>query len=50
MPELELKYKIAACLDVVDFLDIIGIDMGELVELLEDKIFEYEEELERACR
>ena len=50
MPELELKYRIAACLDVVDFLDIIGIDIGDLVERFEDEIEEFEEQLERACR
>lgn len=50
MPELELKYRIAACLDVVDFLDIIGIGIEELVEFLEEEIEEHQEELERACR
>lgn len=50
MPEQELKYKIAQCLDVIEFLDIIGADLGDLVERFEEEIDEYREELERACR
>lgn len=46
----ELKYEIAAKLDVLEFLDIIGYDLSDLVELLEDEICEHEDELARACR
>lgn len=46
----ELKYEIAAKLDVLEFLDIIGYDLSDLVELLEDEIKEHEDELARACR
>lgn len=44
----ELKEEVAAKLDVVEFLDIIGLDMHDLVELLEEYVQEYSEELKRA--
>lgn len=46
----ELKYKIVATLDVMEFLDIIGYDLSDLVEILEEQIEENEAALERACR
>lgn len=46
----ELKYKVAQCLDVMEFLDIIGMSMEDVVERFEEEIEEYEEQLERACR
>lgn len=46
---MELKYKIVAQLDVLEFLDIIGYDLADLVEILEDEIEENQEELIRAC-
>lgn len=46
----DFKYLIAAKLDVLEFLDIIGYDLSDLVEVLEDEIEEHAEELERACR
>lgn len=46
----DLKYRIVAQLDVLEFLDIIGYDLADLVEILEDEIEENKSELERACR
>ena len=45
----DLKYLIAAKLDVLEFLDIIGYDLSDLVEVLEEEIEENEAELRRAC-
>jgi hypothetical protein len=45
----ELKQLIASKLDVVEFLDIIGYTIDDLVERLEDEIIQYAEELTRAC-
>jgi hypothetical protein len=45
----ELKILIASNLDVEEFLDIIGWDLGDLVEALEDEIEENFEELLKAC-
>lgn len=46
----ELKELIVHNLDVVEFLDIIEIDMPLLVTYLENEIEEYHEKLVRACR
>jgi hypothetical protein len=46
----DLKVLIAAELDVIDFLDIIGYDLCDLVEILEDEIEEYKTQLISACR
>lgn len=46
----ELKALIIAKLDVLEFLDIIGYELADLVEVLEDEIDEYSEEFARACR
>lgn len=43
-----LKDEIAAKLDVLEFLDIIGVEMSDLVELLEEYVQEYSEELKKA--
>ena len=45
----ELKELIIHNLDVVEFLDIIGYDLADLVPLLEDEIEEYNTQLKRAC-
>lgn len=34
----ELKHRIVAGLDVMEFLDILGLDISDLVELLEEQI------------
>lgn len=46
----DLKTLIVAKLDVYDFLDIIGFELDDLVEELEEYVEEYREELLRACR
>jgi hypothetical protein len=46
----ELKDLIIANLDVVDFLDIIGYTLADLVEVLEDELEEHKSQLERATR
>lgn len=45
----DLKAHITIKLDVIEFLDILGFTMGDLVEALEDEIQEHEDELKRAC-
>lgn len=45
----ELKDLIVAKLDVIEFLDIIGYDVADLVELLGDEIEEFKQELYSAC-
>ncbi len=45
----ELKVLIATKLDVTEFLDILGWDMFDLVEELEEVIIENSEELLNAC-
>lgn len=46
----QLKELIAKRLDVHEFLDIIGWDMFDLVEEINEDVFDrFEEELERAC-
>lgn len=46
----ELKQRIVACLDEVELLDALGLDIGDLVELLEEQIEENRQELERLVR
>lgn len=46
----ELKQEIICKLDVLELLDILGLDMSDLVEKLEDEIEDQKEELRRACR
>ena len=46
----DLKLLIAAKLDVIDFLDIIGYDLADLLEVLEDEIEENIPQLVSACR
>jgi hypothetical protein len=46
----ELKARIVAGLDVVDFLDLIGFTLADLVEVLEEEIEENYTQLDRACR
>lgn len=45
----DLKVLIASKLDVMDFLDIIGYDLCDLVEILEDEIEENFSQLVSAC-
>jgi len=50
-PDLEeLKQRIAATLDVVEFLDLLGLELSDLVDILEEEIDENFTKLERACR
>jgi len=46
----ELKTLIAAKLDVTEFLDIIGYEMDDLVEVLEEQIEEHQAQLMAACK
>lgn len=46
----ELKTEIIHKLDVLEFLDILGYELSDLVEVLEEQILENSEELIRACR
>jgi hypothetical protein len=45
----ELKLLIAAKLDVTDFLDIIGYELADLLEVLGDELEEHKQELLDAC-
>lgn len=45
----ELKLLIASKLDVMEFLDIIGFTIYDLVEVLDDEVKENYQELVRAC-
>lgn len=45
----DLKVLIASKLDVTDFLDIIGYDLMDLVEHMEEQIEEHWQELVDAC-
>lgn len=45
----ELKALIIHNLDVVEFLDILGLELSDLVELLEDEIENAKPQLVRAC-
>lgn len=44
----ELKVRIVAVLDVSEFLDVIGYELSDLVDVLEEQIEENYEELQRA--
>jgi len=44
----ELKQRIISGLDEVELLDILGLDISDLVELLEEEIERSKPELERA--
>lgn len=46
----ELYDLIAAKLDVVEFLDILGMELPDILEKFEEEIEEYREELVAACR
>lgn len=46
----ELKALIVANLDVVEFLDILGLDMADLVNLLEEEIEEHQNRLRKAVK
>lgn len=46
---IELKQLIIHNLDVLEFLDVIGYGIEDLVELMGDELEEYEQELLSAC-
>ncbi len=46
----ELKALIVANLDVMEFLDILGYELSDLVDAFEDEIEEQHSEFERAVR
>lgn len=46
----ELKELIAVKLDVVEFLDILGLELVDIVDKFEDEIEEAKEELMAALR
>jgi len=46
----ELKELIAVKLDVVEFLDILGLELVDIVDKFEDEIEEAKEELVAALR
>ena len=45
----ELKELISHKLDVIEFLDIIGYELADLVDILGDEIEEHKQELFSAC-
>lgn len=45
----ELKDLIVAKLDVIEFLDILGYDLADIVDKFEEEIEEYRQELHAAC-
>ena len=46
----ELRALIVHNLDVMEFLDILGLELSDLVELLEEQIEESATQLQRACK
>jgi hypothetical protein len=46
----ELKLLIVHNLDVLDFLDIVGVSFPELVDILEEQVEEAYTRLHDACR
>jgi hypothetical protein len=44
----ELKARIAAKMDITQFLDVLGYTMEDVVDLLEDSINKYSDEFEEA--
>jgi hypothetical protein len=46
----ELKARIIATLDVTDFLDIIGWELPDLLEVLEEQLEEHYDSLSNATR
>ena len=45
----ELKTLIVHNLDVMEFLDILGYDLADIIDKFEDECEEYEQELYAAC-
>lgn len=46
----DLKYLIAAKLDVLEFLDILGLDLEDIIDKFEEEIENEKERLMGACR
>jgi hypothetical protein len=46
----ELKQRIIHTLDVVEFLDILGLEFADIIDLFDEHLEENYEELIRACR
>lgn len=46
----DLKDLIAHKLDVLEFLDILGMDMCDIIDKFNDEIEEYKQELRQACQ
>lgn len=46
----DLKHLITAKLDVLEFLDILGLDLHDIIDKFEEEIEESKEELLDACR
>jgi hypothetical protein len=50
-PDLnELKQRIIHSLDVIEFLDILGLELADLMDPLEELIEDNYARLDRACR
>ena len=45
----DLKDDIAVKLDVIEFLDILGLELVDILDKFDDEILENKEELKRAC-
>lgn len=45
----DLKDDIAAKLDVIEFMDILGLELVDILDKFDDEIEENKEELKRAC-
>mgnify|MGYP006136755221 CR=1 FL=1 len=46
----DLKALIIAKLDITDLMDLLGLEMADIVDLLEEQIEEEYPRLQRACR
>lgn len=46
----ELKARIVSAMDVTTFLDFLGLDLVDIIDLFDDEIENEKERLDRACR
>ena len=46
----ELKELVAKRLTLDELLDVLGMDMQDVVDLLEEAIYKNQEEVEEACK